>query len=91
MKQYEMKEVTREQKELVNVTCDWCGIVSDEPFLGDSLLSSEWFCLSYEESSGEGNDYSNSGWDVEDLCHDCIDKLKVLLEENGVTVAEIDR
>lgn len=65
--------------------CDWCG---------DEIKSPGWMQfreLDIRFSKGwHGSHACGEGWEVEDLCDKCIDKLRKLLEDNGITIKDLD-
>lgn len=77
------KEVTSKVQE--TWTCDWCGKDVD---LDDSIANDEQFELSFQTLSGTGIYLASSGWQVEDLCKSCIERLRKLLEKEGVKISE---
>ena len=79
--------VTYEKEMIIRVTCDWCG----EPVLREYGYATRDFSLRFASGSNYGHDGGlEKGWEVEDLCDDCVYKLKALLEENGVTVKPVE-
>ena len=65
--------------------CDWCG--EEIPVAG--LDEIREFTL--ETLSGKTSPYggSSSGWVVENLCGGCVEKLRELLDSNGITIVDV--
>ena len=89
-KVYQEYEVVHQEKMLLAVTCDWCGKVMDTRCAdcgGDSYPKTEISFVMvhpcWENTGGEG-------WDIEDLCEQCGEKLAVLLKDAGIKLGEID-
>jgi hypothetical protein len=71
--------------------CDWCGVESDKNFLDGSITNDEQLEVTFYALSGTGIYLGASGgWEVDDLCRPCIDKLKKLLEDAGITLSSVD-
>lgn len=70
--------------------CDWCGKESGEDFLPDEIGRSFTSECQFYESIGTYSYDGSFGWQIEDLCMDCIEKLKKLLEDNGIKISEVD-
>lgn len=68
------------------ITCDRCGA---EALKSTSAYDVHRFRLSYEEGTVYPEGGSTSGWRV-DLCADCIEWLKLILEGNGVKLQPTD-
>lgn len=79
--------VTYEKEIITRVFCDWCRA---ERHTAKGHSERE-YCLSFTVGVNYGHDGGwSKGWEVEDLCDDCVYKLKALLEENGVTVKPVE-
>jgi hypothetical protein len=85
-KVYQTVTKTIERKEVVSRACDWCGI--DIPF--PARYQSDEFILKYTSSTNGPYENLGEGWEVEDLCNDCVDKLKELLVSVGIKLGDID-
>lgn len=87
-----MTTVYEEYEELVvkyrevKTTCDRCGVVIPDLGANDSLD----FELKYVKGESHPDDWSGSGWCVEDLCDACMVLLKELLEANGFKLTSIE-
>jgi hypothetical protein len=79
---YEKKTV--EHSVVVGATCDWCGKPVD---LNPDLWESWDFELSAKYVWHFSSSFSD-GWEVEDLCRACAEKLHKLLKENGIKTNE---
>lgn len=90
MKKYETRTKTYDDKVLVLKICDWCGMTlqteteTSDKNISDEMFDSEMFWLEYVERE-EGNHID--GWEVEDLCLDCVEKVRILLVDAGVTIS----
>jgi len=88
-KVYVEYESTLIKKRLIKTTCDWCG--SDIPLLKDRQPRVEVEISIVEVHPGYDYDEAGGiGWGVEDLCKECSEKLRALVEQAGIKVAEID-
>lgn len=88
MKHYITKVERVKKQYLDRVTCDRCGSVVPEEETGDRRE----FNLRFAKGYGYPDGGSLEGWQVSDLCDDCVAILKDLLNQNGFTVSnyEID-
>jgi hypothetical protein len=83
---YETHEKTVQSYKLVKTTCDKCG-EEIEDCLGYDVRDFE---LSFSEGEAYPDGGHRVGWEVNDLCNNCVEWLKKLLVTNGVKVNEID-
>ena len=97
MKTYLDKVFPAYQKKVLDLAaCDWCGTVtyesgrSTKQALHHDIVDDEWFDFEYTKGCGEGTHLITSGWKIEDICHDCIPRLRDLLRDAGITLTEID-
>lgn len=79
------KKVVREYDEYDEFFCDWCNANIPEP-VGYETRDFE---LEFSKGESYPEDSYREGWKVEDLCDKCIDKLREVIEELGITVREI--
>jgi len=70
--------------------CDWCGKESDNYLLSSDIINDENFECKLVSYSGEGTHLIAFGWQIEDLCMDCVEKFKQLLEDNGIKLSAVD-
>ena len=86
MEHYEQYEVTVTRQKLVKVTCDWCG--------NEISRSCDFEARNFTLEFAIGRCYQDGGWkegwQVEDLCNGCVEKLRGLLEEMGITIAKLE-
>ena len=83
-KHYEEYKKTVIKKRLISITCDWCGYkIKDLPRFEYSEFT---LAFSSGESYPDGSIFGN-GWQVEDLCSICVDRLKALLKQNGIRIS----
>lgn len=81
---------------MVEETCDWCGAAMykdggyTDSALHMSIVDNEDFDFEYRVTCGEGTHMIGSGWRIDDICHDCIPRLRKLLEDSGIQLEEID-
>lgn len=80
----ETETVTR--RRLIKTTCDRCN--AEIP--GESLYGLREFDLSFSKGSSYPSGGRKQGWEVEDLCDECIKWLHELLIENGVKITKTD-
>ena len=85
-KTYRTVKKTSEYRELVETLCDWCGANVPEPGAYKDRRATLKF--------GHGSSYPEGGylegWQVEDLCDPCIEKLRVVLVREGINVTKLD-
>lgn len=86
MKHYEEYEVTETREKLVKVTCDKCG--EEIPKIG--IYRSREFTLEFKAGNSYPSGGYMTGWEVADLCDDCVPWLKDVLESNGVTLSPVE-
>lgn len=85
-KEYSIVTKTVEEKVIKRVICDWCG--SDiEPLYG---FETREFELRSSKGEAYPEDRFGDGWTVEDMCDDCVDKLKSVLVAAGIKIKEYD-
>ncbi len=82
----ETKIVTR--RELAKITCDKCALEIPDTYWGSYDIRE--FDLSFAEGSSYPDGGNKEGWEVEDLCNECIKWLYKLLTENGVKITKVD-
>ena len=82
MRQIEIYTRTVEDSRIIKVLCDRCGSELPKPRHHCTRELQITFAtgFSYPDS------ISKQGWQVEDLCDDCVSWLRSLLEANGVKV-----
>jgi len=84
MKQTEARTI--ERKYVIAEFCDWCG---KRIATGDMYETREFRILfSVGDSFPEGG--YKKGWQVEDLCDDCVANLRTLLEDAGIKIKPIE-
>lgn len=88
MKTYKRWAETVERQSVESVTCDWCGRPVGEP---PHRFRVRIFTLSFESGDVFPEGCSTEGWEVQDLCDDCIVRLRSLLEQNGVRVVPTEK
>ncbi len=86
MKHTKEVEHTTTRTKVLYVTCDRC---EEEFVLDNSMSNNEEFELNFVTMSGTGIYLTGAGWEVEDLCKDCIKWLRELLENEGVRISEV--
>lgn len=88
MRHYEQVTRTQVTNQLTKVTCDRCK-KEIEPVRG---YTTREFTLEYKEGDVYEGGYTGclTGWEVEDLCNECIKLLHKVLIENGFQVKIID-
>lgn len=86
---YKKVEKVIEREEFVSCTCDRCGKELGEDY-GNEHPDTREFTLRFEKGySGYGDTWGN-GWEVQDLCDDCVGFLQTLLENNGIKTTRIE-
>ena len=73
--------------EIAGITCDWCGC--DIPLRKGFNHYTETE-ISVVEVHPSDDGAGGHGWSVEDLCQQCGEKLRTLVEQAGIKVTEID-
>lgn len=86
MRHYEEYKVTETRRKLVRVTCDRC----DEEIPKLQLYRDREFTLEFKSGNSYPSGGHMTGWEVSDLCDDCVIWLKGLLESNGVNLCPVD-
>lgn len=83
----ETYEETVTRPYVVKTVCDKCGCEVDDGKSHDTR--------DFELEFTTGKNYPDcgyqEGWQVPDLCNDCVGWLKTVLQDNGVTIKEIER
>lgn len=87
MKKYEEQQVSTTRSILVGEFCDWCGVEIPRP----ARFDSREFTLFFSEGSNYPEGGHAEGWEVEDLCNGCIEKLRLLLLDAGVKITPVDK
>jgi hypothetical protein len=91
------KEFTRTitDHKLIKVTCDRCGVEIPESEMFDTRHVQIKFTKKMVVSFTTGTSYPGSGydegWEVEDLCDECVEWLKGVLVNDGVNLGEVAR
>jgi len=88
MKTTETVTHTSEWERVVAVHCDRCG--TQMPVPDSSPGDRREFILRFATGYVGYGDYSMSGWQVEDLCDDCVKVLNKLLFDNGFTITDYE-
>jgi len=83
---YKSVSEMRERRQLVEITCYWCSAEVERLRGYDDAEKTLRFA--WGRSFPDGGHLQ--GWQVEDLCQECIAKLKALLIDNGLNVTEYD-
>ena len=81
----EVREITT--RRLDHVTCDWCGGTIPP----ERMYERTEFRFAY--ATGDHfpeDDWHPRGWQVSDLCAACVERLRLLLIENGLTLSSYD-
>ena len=86
--EYETIEKTVTGKKLIRRTCDWCQGDMSEDDMG--AFDVREFSLEFSEGYSCPGGGSREGWQVEDLCDDCVVKLRAALEGMGVSVTKLE-
>ena len=84
------KEVEYTTTKLVqdSLTCDWCG----KEFLDDvGYYNTRDFTLEFTFGSQFPESGDAEGWQVEDLCDECVESLRESLIDLGLKVTEVKR
>lgn len=91
MRKYENVEITYNKQIVVDSYCNWC-----RRSLGVAYGNRDYAVREFRLSFSEGNSFPESGqqvgWEVSDLCDDCLAKLKQWLSDQGVEIepTEVD-
>lgn len=88
MKQTETRTETVQREYVIAEFCDWCGVRIPLPKGIDVRELEISFSAGYSTRDGG----MRQGWQVEDLCDDCVAKLRTMLENAGINVkpTEVD-
>ena len=84
--EYETIEKTVKRQKLIRCTCDWCH--DDISEVGG--IGVREFSLEFSTGSSYPDGGYQEGWQVEDLCDDCVVKLRAALEGLGVSVTKLE-
>jgi len=84
---YEVVTKTVRSKRLVCTVCDWCQEDIEEP----GPYRERAFDLEFTEGSSCPDGGSEEGWEVQDLCDLCVERLRVLLIDQGICVLPVKR
>lgn len=94
---YEEQPETVKRRILVSRTCDWCGMEMGERYGQEAkgygereLMISFLQGKAYPPDPYPQGGYL-TGWEVPDLCDDCVAKLRAALEELGIKVQDAER
>ena len=82
MKQTETRQEVVERQYIVAEFCDWCG----RQIPPQSSYDVRDFELSFASGVVYPEGGSKSGWKVEDMCDECVIKLRTMLESAGIRV-----
>ncbi len=83
---YEEYEEFITKHKFIKKICDWCGEEIPEP----DMWNTREFELIFTEGSSYPEGGSANGWQVNDLCNICIDKLKAFFEANNVHIDDVN-
>ena len=83
---YKEVEETYTKRELYSVECDWCG-KKPEPER-EGYFTRDW-ALEYTTGNTYPSGGYEEGWQVEDLCDACVEKLRALLVDAGLNVTKV--
>ena len=82
----ESYERTVQSERIVQVLCDWCG--------GDVRQSRGYgdreFTLEFKEGESYPDGGFAEGWQIEDLCDNCVERLRQLLIAQGIRVSTVE-
>lgn len=83
------EEVTKER--LVSRMCDWCSEEMGWRYgaARECYGSRDW-CLEYASGTSFPDSGHKIGWKVEDMCDDCVTKLRQMLEDAGIEITPVD-
>lgn len=86
MRYYAEIEVTEKKirRDFLYMTCDWCGKKFSDPTGYDERE----FELKFLKGFGYPEGGQLEGWEVHDLCDDCVERLRVMLVSAGVKVSK---
>jgi hypothetical protein len=83
----EVKEVIKE--EFVSRVCDGCGKELPKDYGRKDYSTRDFeFTSGYSYPGPSGN---KEGWRIDDLCDECVERLRKLLVENGFHITLVDR
>ena len=86
--EYETIEKTVKSQKLIRRTCDWCQGDMSEDDMG--AFDVREFSLEFSSGYAYPEGGFSEGWQVEDLCDDCVAKLRAMLEGAGVSVTKLE-
>lgn len=85
------KEVKTKEIEvsiMTGITCDWCG---KDAWAIVGRYDVREFEFYFKEGSNYGSNGGNvQGWQIDDLCNECVEKLQALLIDNGLHLTKIE-
>ena len=94
MRKYEERAVEETREVLVLRTCDWCDLsleteteVSEKRLTNDIARDQDFTC-EFITCSGTGIYLTGEGWEIDDLCIDCVGRLRSLLESEGIKISK---
>jgi len=84
---YKKEQKTVEINAFVSCACDWCA----KP-MPDHYGCGEHKTREFEFTTGYSypDDWGGTGWCIEDLCDECVQRLKDVLIKSGINIREID-
>ena len=85
---YETIEKTVTGQKLISCTCDWCHDDMSEDDMGAYDIRE--FSLEFSSGYSYPEGGFREGWQVEDLCDNCVVKLRAMLEGAGVSVTKLE-
>lgn len=89
MQNYRETMVTKTvtEREYINTVCDRCGkVIPDE-----GQYDTREFWLRFTIGESYGNDGGNaSGWEIDDLCDDCVTDLKTILTKHRFPLSPVE-
>jgi hypothetical protein len=85
--EYREEERKRTEQVAVSRMCDGCGAGMD---LCPGSYRSRSFTLEFTFGYTFPESGDKQGWCVPDLCNECVAKLRVLLEAQGIAIKEIE-
>lgn len=88
-KTYKKIEKVIEREEFVSCTCDRCGKELGEDY-GNRGYDRREFTFTTGSTYEGGYTGDKKGWEIEDLCDECVEVLRELLVQNGFKIREID-
>lgn len=86
MKTYTDEQVTKTVRHVTGTFCDWCGA----SIPGERTYDVREFTLSFESGYAYPEGGEKKGWRVEDLCDNCVAKLRTLIEKAGIKTVDTE-